>query len=74
MLAKDILPAGGDEFWSKPARDMAQVLITFGGFDKHELLRRLIATVTLRNKRVQERHVLDVADAMYKEADKEVEL
>ena len=61
---KSILPPNGDEFWTKPARDMAQILITFGGYDKKELLNRLINGVTKRNKRVQERHVLQVAQEM----------
>jgi len=64
---KSILPPNGDEFWSKPARDMAQILITFGNYDRQELLNRLINKVTVRNRRVQERHVLQVADEMYKE-------
>ena len=61
---KGILPPSGNEFWSKPARDMAQILITFGGYDRKELLNRLINKVAIRNKRVQERHVLEVAQEM----------
>ena len=34
----EILPKGGDEFWSKSARDMAQILITFGNYDRQELI------------------------------------
>ena len=69
------LPVGfrdrkGDEFWSKPARDMAQLLVVIGGYDKQELLKRLINKVTCRNHKVQERHVLEVAGEMYEESKK----
>ena len=64
---RDILDPKGNEFWSKPARDMAQILITFGNYDRKELIDRLIAKVTVKNKRVQERHVLRVAGEMYAE-------
>lgn len=63
-----IFPPGGSEFWSKPARDMAQILVAFGGYDRTELITRLISKVTIRNRLVQERHVLDVADEMLQEA------
>jgi len=59
---------GGDEFWSKAARDMAQILVVIGGYDRKELIDRLIARVTLKGHRVQERHVLEIADEMYEEA------
>jgi len=64
----DVLPPRGDEFWSKPARDLAQVLITYGGYDHKELLDRLIKAVTSKGHRVQERHVLEVAQQMRDEA------
>ena len=65
-LGPFVLPPGGDEFWSKRARDMAQVLITFGKYDRKELIEWLINNVTLKGKRVQERHVLEAADELYK--------
>lgn len=68
-MITSIFPVGGDEFWSKSARDMAQMLVSFGGFDGEELISRLIRKVTLRNRRVQERHVLEVADEMYEAED-----
>ncbi len=60
----NILPPNANEFWSKPARDMVQILITFGGYDRKELLNRLTHKVTIRNKLIQERHVLQVAQEM----------
>jgi len=68
VIHTDILPQAPDMFWSKPARDMAQVLITFGGYDKTELINRLIAKVTSRNKLIQERHVLEIADEILNES------
>jgi len=60
----EVLPDGGDEFWTKPARDLAQVLITFGNYDKQELIDRLINQVTIRNKIVQLGHVEVIAQQM----------
>jgi len=60
----NILPPNGNEFWSKPARDMAQILITFGGYNRKELISLLIKRFTLKSKRVQERHILQIAQEM----------
>ena len=67
MTKMFVFKEGGNEFWSKPARDLAQILVTFGGYDRKELISRLIAQVTVRNRLVQERHVAAVAQQMLDE-------
>jgi len=55
------LPRDFGEGWmSKPARDMFRIAL-FAGFDRKELVTRLIK---LRVSKVQERHVLGIMAAM----------
>jgi len=56
----------GDEFWSKNAEDLFNMLTKVGGYDRKDMLDWLIKNVTAKNKKVQERHVEEAAANFYK--------
>jgi hypothetical protein len=62
--ARELPKDWGQDWMSKPAQGMVRIAL-FAGFNKAELVKRLLAM----KHTVQERHVLAVMDSMSKEHD-----